>query len=188
MTAVAVSSPRISTRARYRPADVGGFASLGHPDAHRAVLRALCDVALDSYVDHLVAQTLDHSLSPLDDGHRVIERRVEVEVVQLGQTAEPVGIDVDEVGTVARDRCTRAMTKVGDVTGPRTPRPTASPWVSVVLPAPSGPSAPRRHRRGRPARAEPRGHAWPRRRHLDDQLLRVTPRSRRATRSSRSIR
>ena len=31
------------------------------------------------------------------------------------------------------------MTKVGDVTGPRTPTPSPMPWVSVVLPAPSPP-------------------------------------------------
>src|SRR4051812_19789979 len=31
------------------------------------------------------------------------------------------------------------MTNVGDVMGPRTPSPSASPWVSVVLPAPRPP-------------------------------------------------
>src|ERR1700722_17598193 len=35
--------------------------------------------------------------------------------------------------------CTRAITNVGDVTGPRTPRPSPIPWVRVVLPAPSPP-------------------------------------------------
>ena len=29
------------------------------------------------------------------------------------------------------------MTKVGEVTAPRTPSPAPIPWVSVVLPAPS---------------------------------------------------
>src|SRR5579864_67562 len=35
--------------------------------------------------------------------------------------------------------CTRAITNVGDVTGPRTPSPAPIPWVRVVLPAPSPP-------------------------------------------------
>src|SRR5690606_29705818 len=33
----------------------------------------------------------------------------------------------------------RAMTKVGLVTGPRTPRPSPTPRIKVVLPAPSSP-------------------------------------------------
>src|SRR5690606_7982349 len=37
--------------------------------------------------------------------------------------------------------CSRAMTKVGEVTRPSTPRPAAIPRVSAVLPAPSGPSS-----------------------------------------------
>src|SRR5689334_8245475 len=35
--------------------------------------------------------------------------------------------------------CTRAITNVGEVIGPRTPSPSPIPWVSVVLPAPSPP-------------------------------------------------
>src|SRR5699024_242367 len=37
-------------------------------------------------------------------------------------------------------RCSRAITKVGDVTRPLTCSPRAIPWVKVVLPAPRGPS------------------------------------------------
>ena len=37
------------------------------------------------------------------------------------------------------DGCTRAITKVGDVTAPRTPRAAPMPWVSVVFPAPRSP-------------------------------------------------
>src|SRR6185437_16262755 len=39
----------------------------------------------------------------------------------------------------ASDGCTRAITNVGDVIGPRTPSPSPIPWVRVVLPAPSPP-------------------------------------------------
>ena len=35
--------------------------------------------------------------------------------------------------------CSRAITNVGEVTGPRTSRPLPTPWVNVVLPAPSSP-------------------------------------------------
>ena len=64
---------------------------------------------------------------------RVLQRRVEVEVVELGEPAEPVGVDVDERRPATSDGWTRAMTKVGEVIGPRTPRPSPMPWVERRL-------------------------------------------------------
>src|SRR5262249_8596416 len=42
-------------------------------------------------------------------------------------------------GPPVSEGCTRAITKVGEVIGPRTPRPAPIPWTRVVLPAPRSP-------------------------------------------------
>ena len=66
--------------------------------------------------------------------------RVEVEVVDLAARRRAGRRRRARAPGPAPGRgCTRAMTNVGDVTGPRTPSPAPSPCVSVVLPAPSGP-------------------------------------------------
>src|SRR5215472_15300350 len=58
--------------------------------------------------------------------------------------------------------CTRAMTKVGEVTGPRTPSPAPMPWTRVVLPAPSGPARiTRSPARSSAARRRPRSRMSP---------------------------
>jgi hypothetical protein len=41
-------------------------------------------------------QPLGDPLSPLDDGHGVLERGVEVEVVELVDAAEPIGVDMHQ--------------------------------------------------------------------------------------------
>ena len=96
-------------------------------------------VAHDVDLQPRLGEPLGQPLAPLDDGDGLVERGVEVEVVELGDAAEPVGVDVDQAGPPTSLGCTRAMTKVGEVTAPRTPRPAPSPWVNVVLPAPSEP-------------------------------------------------
>ena len=56
-------------------------------------------------------------------------------------------------------RCTRAITKVGEVTSPRTPSPAPMPCASAVLPAPSGPvSSSRSPARSTPASRRP--NSW----------------------------
>ena len=68
------------------------------------------------------------------------QRGVEVEVVELvdrrrgGRRRR-----APAPGPAPSGGCTRAITKVGEVTSPRTPRPAPIPWVKVVLPAPSSP-------------------------------------------------
>ena len=85
-------------------------------------------------------QRLGQALAPLHDGDRLLDVGVEVEVVELGGAAEPVGVDVDQRrARRSSEGCTRAITKVGEVTSPRTPSPSPMPWVSVVLPAPRSP-------------------------------------------------
>ena len=72
-----------------------------------------------------VGQALGDAAAPLDDGDRLVERGVEVEVVELADAAEAVGVDVHEAGPPVSDGCTRAITNVGEVTSPRTPSPAA---------------------------------------------------------------
>ena len=52
--------------------------------------------AVEAHLEVLVGQLLHQALSPLDDGHRVGGGRVEVEVVDVGHAAEPVGVDVHQ--------------------------------------------------------------------------------------------
>ena len=51
-----------------------------------------------------LGEPLGQALAPLDDGDRVVERGVEVEVVELGDAAEPVGVDVHQRRAVAQRR------------------------------------------------------------------------------------
>src|SRR5690349_8903360 len=60
------------------------------------------DGALDDDLEARVGQALGQPGAPLHDGHGRVERRVEVEVVELVEPAEPVGVDVHEVGTLAQ--------------------------------------------------------------------------------------
>ena len=79
-------------------------------------------------------------MAPLDDGDAVLDRGVEVEVVELERRRRAGRRRRARApGRRRVDGCTRAMTKVGEVTGPRTPSPSPMPWVSVVLPAPRPP-------------------------------------------------
>ena len=84
-------------------------------------------------------ERLGQSLAPLHDRDGVLEVGVQVEVVELGGAAQAVGVDVDSGGPSPSEGCTREITKVGEVTSPRTPSPSPMPWVSVVLPAPRSP-------------------------------------------------
>ena len=131
---------RAATRVRLRP-------SVGPPSAadresavsaegpHVVVVRGSGTSSSRS-----IDERLGQALAPLHHGDRVDDVGVEVEVVELGGATEPVGVDVDRAA-VRRpsDGCTREITKVGEVTSPRTPSPAPIPWVSVVLPAPRSP-------------------------------------------------
>jgi hypothetical protein len=50
------------------------------------------------------AKPFGDPLAPLDHGDRVLQRRVEVEVVELGDATETVGVDVDQRRPVAGRR------------------------------------------------------------------------------------
>ena len=52
--------------------------------------------AVQAHLEVLVGQLLDQALPPLDDRHRLGRRRVEVEVVDVGDAAQPVGVDVHQ--------------------------------------------------------------------------------------------
>ena len=68
-----------------------------------------CAAYLDAYVQPAVAQLLGEPVTPLDDRDRVVGGRVEVDVVDLGRVAEPVGVDVHQRRTArpATDACGR---------------------------------------------------------------------------------
>ena len=85
-------------------------------------------------LEPFVRETLRHALAPLDHRDRVVQRRVEVEVVELLDAPEPVGVDVDQGRPLTADGCTRAITNVGEVISPRTPRPGADPLGQRGLP------------------------------------------------------
>ena len=67
-------------------------------------LRLVGQGALDPHLDPVVGQPLGDPLAPLDHGDRLVERGVEVEVVELGDAAEPVGVDVHQRRPVAERR------------------------------------------------------------------------------------
>src|SRR5699024_11607654 len=50
-------------------------------------------------------------------------------------------LPISKVGPPVVDGWTRESTKVGEITGSATPRPSPIPWVRVVLPAPKSPRA-----------------------------------------------
>ena len=98
----------------------------------RAVGRSICDL------EPRLRDAVEHPAAPLDHDDR--PREVDVEVVELEQRCDSRYASTCTSGAPpTRLGCVRASTKVGLVTGPRTPRPSPIPRVSVVLPAPSGP-------------------------------------------------
>ena len=109
------------------------------PRVQVVVLVGVGQRADDPDLEPRLRQSLGHPLAPLDDGDGVVERGVEIEVVELVDAAEAVGVDVHQVGPSASEGWTRAITNVGEVTSPRTPSPAPRPCVNVVLPAPSSP-------------------------------------------------
>ena len=81
----------------------------------------------DPDLEPRLGQSLGDPLAPLDDRDGVVERGVEVEVVELVDAAQPVGVDVHQAGPSTSDGWTRAITNVGEVTSPRTPSPAPAP-------------------------------------------------------------
>ena len=73
---------------------------LALPNRRRAGRAARCVAriggALDLDLQSRVGKLLDLARAPLDDRHRVVGRDVEIEIVDLVQRAEPVGVDVHE--------------------------------------------------------------------------------------------
>ena len=105
--------------------------------------------AFEPDVEVLLGEPFGHALAPLDDDDGVVQIGVEVQRVQFaeqvrtGVVQQPVHVDVHHrgrAGLVAAG-CTRANTKVGDVTGPSTSIASAIPLASTVFPAPSGPDS-----------------------------------------------
>jgi hypothetical protein len=58
-------------------------------------------VAVQRDLEPVGGQRLGQTLAPLDHGHGEVEVGVEVEVVELGCPAEPVGVHVHELRSVA---------------------------------------------------------------------------------------
>ncbi len=121
MAGVAVSNARRSTSRPYSPskrrpegyADPAGAVRLDRDDARLvavAVDRRAERIAgaraahLDAYVEPAVAELLGETVAPLDDRDGVVGGRVEVDVVDLGGIAEPVGVDVHQRRTADQRR------------------------------------------------------------------------------------
>ena len=52
--------------------------------------------AVQPDLEVLVGELLDQALPPLDDGDRLLGGGVEVQVVDVGDAAQPVGVDVHQ--------------------------------------------------------------------------------------------
>ena len=65
------------------------------------MLRALRNIAFDVNANQLSIEMLDETLSPFHDRDGLAERRVEIEIIQLGHSSEPVRIDVHKCWAVA---------------------------------------------------------------------------------------
>ena len=77
----------------------------GHQDPPRIEVVVLLVVGQgpdDPDLQPRLGQPLGHALPPLHDGDGVIERGVEVEVVELVDAAEAVGVDVHQLGPLAQ--------------------------------------------------------------------------------------
>jgi hypothetical protein len=53
-------------------------------------------VTLEEQLQPVLREVLGEAVPPLHDGDGTLERGVEVEVVELGEPPEPVGVDVHE--------------------------------------------------------------------------------------------
>ena len=65
--------------------------------------RAVSEESVEPHLEPVRRQRLGDALTPLDDRHGVVDRRIEVEVVQLRQSAEAISVSMDE-GRSARPR------------------------------------------------------------------------------------
>src|SRR5690606_9738488 len=72
--------------------------------AQRHGADVVAGLAVDVDLQAVFGQPLDQALAPLDDRHRLLQRRVEVEVVHLQVAAEPVGVGVDQRRATAERR------------------------------------------------------------------------------------
>ena len=70
-----------------------------------AVVVGGAGVAHDPHLQPRLREALGDVLAPLDHRHRVVEGGVEVEVVELLEPVEPVGVDVHELGPAALAAC-----------------------------------------------------------------------------------
>src|SRR5213593_138593 len=90
-------------------------------------------IGLDRYLQAVLGERFGQAGAPLHHGDRAARVGIQVQVVHLAEAAEPVGVRVHQGGPgPATGGCTRAMTNVGEVTGPRTPSPAPMPCASVV--------------------------------------------------------
>src|SRR3954462_5052566 len=88
-----------STGRRHRRGSPAGSRRQGRttgPAAPRAGRAAGAGRRAQPPLEPVAGEVLDQTLPPLDDGDRLFERRVEVEVVHLGDRAQPVGVDVHQ--------------------------------------------------------------------------------------------
>ena len=83
-----IATVRWSGPARRRPTD-------GRPPDRDGSGVALA-FADQPYLEAVVRKSLDQPRAPFDDGHGLLQRRLEIEVRELGERADPVGVDMDE--------------------------------------------------------------------------------------------
>ena len=98
-----------------------------HQHAARVQVGVLVGVgqgADDPDLQPRLGQPLGDPLSPLDDGDRLVERGVEIEVVELVGAAEPVGVDVHQRRAAGHRRVLAGdhERRRGDVAAHREPR------------------------------------------------------------------
>ena len=102
----ASSTVRLSARQAWRRWAARRPPTAGRPGAARQVAGLVGDVVppVQRDLQPVLGETLDLALTPLDDGDRLVQRGVQVEVVDLGQVAEPVGVHVHQGRTAGQRR------------------------------------------------------------------------------------
>ena len=98
---VSIASSSTGLRLTKRAASRAAAASAPAQRGRRAPSRRPCAPAspLQRDLEVVLGQPLGQPVPPLDDRDRLVQRGVEVEVVELGDPAEPVGVDVDQGGS-----------------------------------------------------------------------------------------
>src|SRR4051812_9772637 len=94
---VAVSRARTSTTDHVTAGSAGAepllpAGTVRHQPGHADLVVA----PLQLHDQVLVGELLDEALAPFHDGHRLLGGRVEIQVVDVGDAAQPVGVDVHQ--------------------------------------------------------------------------------------------